>query len=63
VLGGVRVGRGAKIGAMSLVLHDVPAGATAVGVPARIIERGPGPAGQEAQVTRDREPVGMASDD
>jgi serine O-acetyltransferase len=38
VLGGVRIGRGAKIGAMSVVLCDVPAGATAVGIPARIIE-------------------------
>jgi serine O-acetyltransferase len=37
VLGDVRVGRGARIGAMSVVLCDVPAGATAVGVPARII--------------------------
>jgi serine O-acetyltransferase len=37
VLGGIRVGRGAKIGAMSVVLSDVPPGATAVGVPARII--------------------------
>ncbi len=40
VLGGVRIGRGAKIGIMSVVLSDVPAGAVAVGVPARIIERG-----------------------
>ena len=39
VLGGVRVGQGAKVGAMSVVLRDVPAGATAVGIPARIIER------------------------
>jgi serine O-acetyltransferase len=37
ILGGVRIGRGAKIGAMSVVLIDVPAGATAVGVPARIV--------------------------
>ena len=37
VLGGVRVGRGAKIGALSLVLEDVPPGATAVGIPARIV--------------------------
>ena len=39
VLGGVRLGRGAKVGAMSVVLCDVPAGATAVGIPARIIGR------------------------
>jgi serine O-acetyltransferase len=38
ILGGVRIGRGAKIGAMSVVLCDVPAGATAVGVPARVVE-------------------------
>ncbi len=37
VLGPVHVGKGAKIGAMSVVLHDVPAGATVVGNPARII--------------------------
>jgi serine O-acetyltransferase len=36
VLGGVRIGRGARIGAMSVVLADVPPGATAVGVPARV---------------------------
>jgi serine O-acetyltransferase len=41
VLGGVRIGRGAKIGAMSVVLSDVPPGATAVGVPARVVERTP----------------------
>ena len=37
VLGGIRIGRGAKIGAMSVVLQDVPPGATAVGIPAKII--------------------------
>lgn len=37
VLGGVRIGDGARIGAMSVVLCDVPPGATAVGIPARII--------------------------
>jgi serine O-acetyltransferase len=41
VLGGIRIGRGAKIGAMSLVLQDVPPGATAVGNPARIVNGGP----------------------
>jgi serine O-acetyltransferase len=37
VLGGIRIARGAKIGAMSVVLCDVPAGATAVGIPARVL--------------------------
>jgi serine O-acetyltransferase len=39
VLGGIKVGRGAKVGAMSVVLRDVPPGAVAVGIPARIVER------------------------
>ena len=38
ILGAVAVGRGAKVGAMAVVLHDVPPGAVAVGNPARIIE-------------------------
>ena len=37
VLGGVRIGRGAKVGAMSVVLQDGPPGATAVGIPARVL--------------------------
>ena len=37
VLGGIRIGDGAKIGAMSVVLQDVPPGHTAVGIPAKII--------------------------
>jgi len=37
ILGGIRIGKGARIGALSLVLQDVPAGATAVGIPARIL--------------------------
>lgn len=36
VLGRVRVGDDARIGANAVVLEDVPAGATAVGVPARV---------------------------
>ena len=38
VLGGVRIGSNCRIGAMSVVLIDVPEGATAVGIPARIVE-------------------------
>ena len=37
VLGPVRIGRGAIVGANAVVLHDVPAGAVVVGVPARIL--------------------------
>ena len=37
VLGGVRIGNNCRIGAMSVVLHDMPDGSTAVGAPARII--------------------------
>lgn len=36
VLGPIRIGRGARIGANAVVLQDVPPGAIAVGVPARI---------------------------
>jgi serine O-acetyltransferase len=39
VLGGIRIGNDCQIGAMSVVLCDVPDGATAVGAPARIILR------------------------
>lgn len=37
LLGGIRIGHGCKIGALAVVLCDVPDGATAVGAPARII--------------------------
>lgn len=39
VLGSIRIGNNARIGANAVVLTDVPDGATAVGVPARIIPR------------------------
>lgn len=37
VLGPIHIGDGAKIGANAVVLHDVAAGATAVGIPAKIL--------------------------
>jgi serine O-acetyltransferase len=42
LLGPIRIGKGARIGANAVVLTDVPPGALAVGVPARIISKAPG---------------------
>ena len=39
ILGGVTIGNDSKIGANAVVLIDVPAGSTAVGVPARVVRR------------------------
>ena len=38
ILGPITIGRGAKIGSNAVVVKDVPAKATAVGIPARIVE-------------------------
>lgn len=59
VLGGIHVGDGAVIGANAVVIHDVPPGATVVGIPARVIrlanehENGAHPAKTE-WATRDK---------
>jgi serine O-acetyltransferase len=50
VLGGFVVGDGAKIGSNAVVIKPVPAGATAVGIPARII---PSKDGASADATPD----------
>jgi len=39
ILGPITIGRDAKVGAGSVVLESVPEGATAVGTPARILDR------------------------
>lgn len=39
VIGPVRIGAGATVGANAVVVDDVPAGATVVGAPARVVER------------------------
>lgn len=39
ILGSIKIGNNARIGANAVVLKDVPDGATAVGVPAKIIMR------------------------
>lgn len=39
ILGPITVGAGAKIGSNAVVVKDVPQGATAVGIPARIVEQ------------------------
>jgi serine O-acetyltransferase len=41
ILGPIYVGRSAKIGANAVVLRDVPSNATAVGIPAKVIEAKP----------------------
>ncbi len=40
VLGPIIVGKGAKIGSNAVVVRDVPPGAVAVGIPARIVDTG-----------------------
>ncbi|KIM02996.1 MAG: serine acetyltransferase [Sulfurovum sp. AS07-7] len=40
VLGNITIGENSKVGANSVVLKDVPANSTAIGVPAKIIQRG-----------------------
>ena len=38
VLGPITIGKGAKVGSNAVVVRDVPAGATAAGIPARIVD-------------------------
>ena len=38
ILGGFTIGAGARVGSNAVVLKEIPAGATAVGIPARIVK-------------------------
>ena len=40
VLGDITIGRNSKVGANSVVVKNVPADSTAIGIPARVIKRG-----------------------
>jgi serine O-acetyltransferase len=62
VLGGFVVGDGAKIGSNAVVIKPVPAGATAVGIPARII---PAKVGDSADAAASRKfnAYGITEDD
>ena len=59
VLGGFTVGDGARIGSNAVVVKPVPAGATAVGNPARLIEAPPQAAG--ATAAHVQEPVAQSA--
>jgi serine O-acetyltransferase len=39
IIGGVKVGDGARVGANAVVVHDAPARSTVVGIPARPVKR------------------------
>ena len=69
VIGPIIIGEGAKIGSNAVVVKDVPPGATAVGIPARVIldERDKSREEKAAKlgfsayaVTRDDDPVSKA---
>ncbi|MPZ44081.1 MAG: serine O-acetyltransferase [Betaproteobacteria bacterium] len=63
ILGPIKVGANAKVGSNAVVVKDVPAGTTAVGIPARILEEpGSGSAGFAAYaVSRDmNDPLAQA---
>jgi len=68
VLGGFVVGDGAKIGSNAVVIKPVPPGATAVGIPARIIEStagasadvSPAPSFNAYGITQQEDPLSQA---
>jgi serine O-acetyltransferase len=65
VLGPITIGADAKVGSNAVVVRDVPAGATAVGIPARIVEPGRDQARHEkaAEMGFSAYAVGKSDDD
>ena len=63
VLGGFVVGDGAKIGSNAVVIKPVPAGATAVGIPARIIPAKAAGSGDSIHADRKFEAYGITQED
>ena len=63
VLGGFEVGDGAKIGSNAVVIKPVPAGATAVGIPARIIQSKAGESADVAPSQRAFSAYGITQED
>ena len=63
VLGGFLVGDGAKIGSNAVVIKPVPAGATAVGIPARIIQSKAHESADLAQPERSFTAYGITQED
>jgi serine O-acetyltransferase len=52
VLGPFRVGDGARIGSNSVVVREVPAGATVVGMPARVVQEAKAPSEKVVAIAR-----------
>ncbi len=61
VLGPIRLGKGARVGANSVVVRDVPAGATVVGSPAREAGRRDPALGERILLQHDRMPDPVAA--
>lgn len=54
ILGPIRIGDNARIGSNSVVVKDVPANATVVGIPGRIIATGQDPRSQQRQAMAEK---------
>lgn len=62
LLGPIEVGRGAKIGANSVVVRDVPPGATVVGIPGRVVAEAAPAEGPPSRLHWQRDPTVGAAD-